>query len=107
MLENLFGQHQEHPAIARLYVRAARLLVQNRRPAEAKEFLQRAREIQEKVFAQTQPNHPDLADSLELYADLLEQSDPPDPAQAEKLRQQARQIRLRHQQEDRLKASGS
>lgn len=107
MLENLFGQHREHPAIARLHVRAARLLVQNRRPAEAKEFLQRAREIQEKVFAQIQPNHPDLADSLELYADLLEQSDPPDPAQAEKLRQQARQIRLRHQQEDRLKAPGS
>jgi|GEM_PF-1984351 len=107
-LEHLLGpDHQEHPTVARLLVRAARLAIRTRQLAEAKQFLQRAQQIQQAAFAQTQPNHPDLADTLELYADLLEQSDPPDPAQAQKLRQQARQIRLRHQQEDRLKAPGS
>jgi len=106
-LEHLLGPaHQEHPAVARLLVRAAHLAIRNRQLAEAQQFLQRAQQIQQAAFAQTQPHHPDLADTLELYADLLEQSDPPDPAQAQKLRQQARQIRLQHQQEDRLKAPG-
>lgn len=107
MLEGLLGQeHKDHPAAAQLRVRAARLFLQNRRAADAKPLLEQALQIQQTVFAQTQPNHPDLADTLELYAEVLEQSDPPDPAQAQKLRQQARQIRLQHQQEDRLKIPG-
>ncbi|MCS7303816.1 MAG: tetratricopeptide repeat protein [Thermoguttaceae bacterium] len=106
-LEHLLGQsHQEHPAVARLLVRAARLALRNRQLAEAQQFLQRAQQIQQAAFAQTQPNHPDLAEIMELHAELLEQTDPPDSAQAQKLRQQARQIRLRHQQEDRLKTPG-
>lgn len=107
MLENLLGEeHKKHPAVARLQVRCARLLMQNQRAAEAEPFLQRALEIQQTVFAQTQPNHPDLADTLETYANLLVQRNPPDPVQAEKFRQQAQQIRLRHQEEDRLKIPG-
>ncbi len=105
--EHLLGhQHQEHPAVARLLVQAARLALRNRQLADAQLLLQRAQQIQQSTFAQTQPNHPDLAETLELYAEMLEQSDPPDSAKARELRQQARQIRLRHQQEDRLKTPG-
>lgn len=104
MTEGLLGAEQkEHPAVASLSFRTAQLLAQNRRFSEAEPYLKRAMDIQEAALVPSQPNHPDLAGTLEAYAALLRQLNPPDNARADKMLARAADIRAKHQEEDRPK----
>ncbi len=106
MTEGFYDEDsQDHPVVARLLLRAAQLLIQRDRLEEAEPYLKRAMEIQEKVLVPSQPFHPELADTLEAYAGLLRKLRPSEAARADKMAGRAAEIRAKHQEQDRPRAT--
>lgn len=102
MTEGFFGpEYKDQPVVARLLCRAGQLLTQRGKYAEAEPYLKRALEIQEAVLVPSQAYHPEVADTLEAYAELLRKSDPPQTARADKLAARAKDIRDKHFEQDR------
>ena len=82
------------PALARTLYGLARLYADQQKYVEAEALLKQAVAIQEKAI----PEHPDFADTLDAYADLLSKTDR--NAAADEMRNRARQIRQTHTREN-------
>jgi len=98
-MKNLLGpEHARHPDVARLWLGLAALHVYRSKHAEAEPCLARALEIQQKSLP---PFHPELAETLEAYAAVLQAKTPPDPDRAAAMLARARSIRQKHAEYDR------
>ena len=95
MDERILGR--QHPEVARLKFGMAMLQFQRHRYAEADKLLKQSMAIRLKVLV---PFHPDLAVTMEAYARLLREINPPNPKKAAKLQKDAKAIRARHAKED-------
>lgn len=90
---------EEHPEVARLWFGLAKLHVSREKLPEAEQALKQALAIQDKVLQKY--NHPDLAATLELYAEVLAHLTPPRTEEAAAMRARAKTIRQKHAAEDR------
>jgi len=98
-MESLLGpEHALHPDVARLWVGLAALHVYRSKHAEAAPCLARALEIQKKSLP---PFHPELAETLEAYAAVLQAKTPPDTDRAAAMLERAKSIRQKHAEYDR------
>ena len=82
------------PALATTLYGLARLYADQQKYAEAEPLLKQAVAIQEKAISE----HPDFADTLDAYADVLSKTDR--NAAADEMRNRARQIRQTHTREN-------
>jgi hypothetical protein len=88
-----------------LLVDLAGLYAHRSRYTDAEQCLAQALQIQEKVVVPFQPNHPEVADTLDAYAAVLRKLNPPQTARAAKMDARAEQIRAKHFEEDRPKVA--
>lgn len=82
------------PALARTLYSLARLYRDQSRYDDAEQLFKRALAIQEKAI----PGHPDFADTLDAYAELLSKTDR--QAAADEMRNRARRVRQIHSNEN-------
>ena len=97
MDQRLLGE--DHPSVAQLLFGLASLHMQRGRHADAEGPLERCLGIRE---SKLDPFHPDLADALELQADVLRSADPAaNKQQAADLERRAKDIRRQHAEAER------
>jgi len=90
-----------HPDVARLLVGLAKFHAAREKYKDARRCLDEAWEIQDKLKPSI-PNNPDLAETLETYANVLRQDSPANEQRAARMEAEAEQIRSAHAKEDRL-----